>query len=246
MPLNCVVIHNTFIHLLIFIVTLNVFFGLPKLVINEYDTQKRGVQSISSKGDLKIFLPEWHQDECGAKSLMCLAHHDNLMCQQVAAEDVLEMAQLLDAEWESGELIIEEEQANRAQVAAHSQMELQAMERVEAQGKKVRRLSALLVEHQVISSPERPYQESPQASPPRDLGQFICEVVDILPGTVNTVTGAGTGQVPDLGRPPTLRRDTFEDILTEAGVPTTPQRLVWFADVALARAFKQWPENIED
>ena len=53
------------------------------------------------------------------------------MHQWVAAEDDLEMAQLLDAEMQSVEQIIEEEQAHRAQVAAHSQMQLQAMERVE-------------------------------------------------------------------------------------------------------------------
>ena len=54
------------------------------------------------------------------------------MCQQVAAEDALEMAQVLDAEHESVEQIIEEEQAHRAQVAALTQMQLQAMERVES------------------------------------------------------------------------------------------------------------------
>ena len=41
------------------------------------------------------------------------------------------------------------------------------------------------------------------------------------------------GQVPDLGRLPIVRRDTFEDILVdvEDEVPTTPQRWVWFANV---------------
>ena len=52
------------------------------------------------------------------------------MHQQVAAEDAPDMAQLLDAEMHSVEQIIEE-QAHRAQVAALSQMQLQAMERVE-------------------------------------------------------------------------------------------------------------------
>ena len=66
------------------------------------------------------------------------------------------------------EQIIEEEQAHRVQVTALSQMQLKAMERVEVQEKELRRLSALLVEHQAIlrSLPERPHQESPQASPP--------------------------------------------------------------------------------
>ena len=58
------------------------------------------------------------------------AHHDSLMCQQVVVEDAPEMAQLLGAEHESMQQIIEEEQAHRAQVAALSQMQLQAMERV--------------------------------------------------------------------------------------------------------------------
>ena len=52
------------------------------------------------------------------------AHHDSLMHQQVAAEDAPEMAQLLDAEHESVEQIIEEEQTNREQVATLKQMQL--------------------------------------------------------------------------------------------------------------------------
>ena len=78
------------------------------------------------------------------------AHHDSLLHQWVAAEDALEMAQLLDAQMESMEQIIEEEQTHRAQMAALSQMQLQAMERVEEQERELRRLSALLVEHQAI------------------------------------------------------------------------------------------------
>ena len=62
------------------------------------------------------------------------------------------------------------------------------------------------MEHQAIlrSLPERPHWESAQASPPRDLSQFRCEVEDILHGTMNTVRGAATGQVVDLGRPLTV------------------------------------------
>ena len=65
------------------------------------------------------------------------------------------------------------------------------MERVEEQERELRRLSALLVEHQEVlrSSPERPQQEPPQPLPPRELGQLRHEVEDILPGTVNTVRG---------------------------------------------------------
>ena len=95
-----------------------------------------------------------------------------------------------------------------------------------------------MVEHQEIlrSSPERPQQEPPQPVTPQELGQLRHEVEDILPGNVNTVRGASAraGQVTDLGRPPILRRDTFDDILADAEdeVPPTPQRWVWFADVA--------------
>ena len=126
------------------------------------------------------------------------------------------------------EQIIEEEQTHRVQVAALTQMQLQAMERVEKQERELRRLSALLVEHQEVlrSSPKRPQQEPPQPLPPRELGQFRCEVEDILPGTVKTVRRATSraGQVPDLGRPSVVRRDTFEDILADAEdeVPHTP------------------------
>ena len=86
------------------------------------------------------------------------AHHNNLMCQWVAAEDAPEMSRLLDAKMQSVEQIIEEEQAHRAQVAALSQMQLQAMERVEEQERELRRLSNLMAEQQAIlrSTPERP------------------------------------------------------------------------------------------
>ena len=96
-------------------------------------------------------------------------HHDSLMCQWVAAEDTPEMAQLLDAEMQSVEQIIEEEQAHRAQVAILSQMQLQAMERVEEQERVLRRLSNLMAEHQAIlrSSPEGPQQQcSPNFTTP--------------------------------------------------------------------------------
>ena len=75
------------------------------------------------------------------------------------------------------EQIIEEEQAHRVQVAALSQMQLQAMERFEAQEKELQRLSALLGKHQAIlrSSPERPHQEPPTSS---NLSQLRCEVID--------------------------------------------------------------------
>ena len=101
-------------------------------------------------------------------NLQCAhTHHESLMCQRVAAEDASEMARLLVAEHESVEQIIAEEQAHRVQVAALSQMQLQAIERVEAQERESRRVSALLVEHQEVlrSSPERPQQELPQPVP---------------------------------------------------------------------------------
>ena len=121
---------------------------------------------------------------------------------------------------------------------------------VEAQERELRRLSALLVEHQAIlrSLPARPHRESPQASPPRDLGQLRHEVVDILSSTVNTARGAETGQVPDWGRPLTGRRDTFEDILTDAEdkVPTTPQRWVQFVKVATSTPILRCTEHLEE
>ena len=150
------------------------------------------------------------------------------MHQWVAAEDAPEMAQLLDAKMQSVEQIIEEEQAHRAQVAALSQMQLQAMERVEEQERELGRLSNLMAKHQAIlrSSPE---QQSPPTFPPHSLAWLRGEVLDVLPGTVNTVR---TGQVPDLGNPSTLRGDMLEDILAEkvqGEVPITPQRWVRFS-----------------
>ena len=157
------------------------------------------------------------------------------MHQRVAAEDAPEMARLLDAEMHSVEKIIEEEQAHRAQVAALSQMQLQAMERVEEQERELRRLSNLMAEHQAIlrSLPERPQTQSPPTSPPHNLAWLRGKVQDVLPGTVNTMRGAAerVGQVPDLGNLPTLGGGTLEDILVEdqeEEVPVTPQRRVHF------------------
>ena len=132
------------------------------------------------------------------------------------------------------EQIIEEQQAHRAQVAAiSSQMQIQAMEKVEVQEKELQRLSVLLEEHQAVlrSSPERPHQEPPQ---PTNLSQLRCGFTDYLPGTVNITRGATTraGQVSHLGRPPIVKRDTFEDILADAEVPITLQRWVQFANMA--------------
>ena len=141
----------------------------------------------------------------------------------------------LDAERGSAKQIIEEEQAHRAQVAALLQMQLQALQRVDEQEKELQRLSALLVEHQEIvqSLPERPHKEIPQASP-RKIYQIRHEAVDYLPSTmkVDRGTASRTSQVPSLSGPPTIKRDTCEDILTDAEVPVTPQRWVQFADMA--------------
>ena len=121
------------------------------------------------------------------------------------------------------------------QVAALSQMQLQAMERVEEQERELRRLSNLMAEHQAIlrTSPERPQPQSPPTSPPHNLAQLRGEVQDVLPGTVNTIRGAmeRVGQVPDLGNLPTFRGDTLEDILVEhqeEEVPVTPKRWAQF------------------
>ena len=71
----------------------------------------------------------------------------------------------------SVEQIIEEEQVHRVHMAALSQMQLQAMERVEEQERELRRLSNLMAEHQAIlrTLPERPQQQSPPTSPPCNL-----------------------------------------------------------------------------
>ena len=86
-------------------------------------------------------------------------------------EDAPEMARILDAEMHSVKQIIENKQAHRVQVAALSQMQLQAMERVEEQERELRRLSNIMAEHQAIlrTLPERPQQQSSPTSPPCDL-----------------------------------------------------------------------------
>ena len=189
------------------------------------------------------------------QNLRCACtHHDSLMNQWVAVEDAPEMARLLDAEMQSVEQIIEEEQAHWVQVAALSQMQLQVMERVAEQERELRRLSNLMAEHQAIlrTLPERPQPQSPPTSPPHNLAQLRDEVQDVLPGTVNIVRGAAdrVGQVSDLGNPPTFRGDTLEDILVEQQeeeeVPVTPQRQVWFStSTPIVRPMEQPRERIQ-
>ena len=77
-------------------------------------------------------------------------HHDSLMYQKAAAEDILEMNCLLYAGRETVEHIMEEEQAHSAQVAALCQMQLHAMQKVQEQEKNWQRLSAMLVEDQAV------------------------------------------------------------------------------------------------
>ena len=45
---------------------------------------------------------------------------------------------------------------------------------------------------------------------------------------INRGEESRTGQVPGLSGPPTVERDIFEDILTDAEVLVTPQRRVQF------------------
>ena len=174
------------------------------------------------------------------------------MRQRVAVEDAPEMARLLDAEMQSVEQIIEEEQAHKVQVAALSQMQLQAMERVAEQERELRRLSNLMAQHQAIltTSPESPQPQSLPVSPPHNLARLREEVRDVLPGTVNTVRGAAdkVGQVSDLGNPPTFAEDTLKDILEEQQeeIPVTPQRRVRFeTSTPIVRPVEQPRERIQ-
>ena len=112
-------------------------------------------------------------------------------------------------------------------MAALSQMQLQALQRVDKQEKELQRLSTLLLEHQTIlqSLPERPCQETPQA-PLRKTDQLRHEAVYYLPFTVTENRGAASRatKIPDLNGPPIIIRDTFEGILADAEALITPQR----------------------
>ena len=172
----------------------------------------------------------------------------------VAVEDAPEMARLLDAKMQSVEQIIEEEQAHRVQVAALSQMQLQAMERVAEQERELTRLSNLMAEHQAIlrTSPGRPQLQSLPTSPPHNLARLRDQVQVVLPGTVNVIRGAAdrVGQVPDLGNPPIFREDTLNDILEEQQeeeeVPVTSQRQVRFeTSTPIVRPVEQPRERIQ-
>ena len=76
------------------------------------------------------------------------------------------------------------------QVTALSQMQLQAIEWVDAQEKELQKLSALLVEHQALLKylPERHHQETMQA-PAKDINWPRHEAFDYLPTTVNINRG---------------------------------------------------------
>ena len=68
-----------------------------------------------------------------------------------------------------------------------------------------------------------------------------------MPSTMNTVRGAATktGQVPDLGRPPIVKKGAFEDILTDAQVPMTLQRWVRFANMVTSTPILRPAEHLE-
>ena len=82
------------------------------------------------------------------------------------------------------------------QVAALSQMLLQAMESVVTQEKE---LSALLVEFQVIlkSSLERPHQKTTQVLP-EDINWLRCEAFDYLPVQLTSIEGQHQKQAKSL------------------------------------------------
>ena len=93
-----------------------------------------------------------------------------------------------------------------------------------------------MAEQQAIlrTMPQRPQTQTLPTSPPHNLAWLRGKVQNVLPGTVNTMTGASerVGQVPDLGNLPTIGRDTLEDILVEEqeeDIPVTPQRQVQFS-----------------
>ena len=87
-----------------------------------------------------ILRPVWSKVSTVPAPIMIV-----LICQWVAVEDVPEMAQVLHAERRRIEHIIEEELAHRVQVVASSELQFQAMGRLDAQEKELRRHSALLM-----------------------------------------------------------------------------------------------------
>ena len=130
-------------------------------------------------------------------------------------------------------------------MAAISQMQFQAIERVEAQEKELWRLSTLLEKHQAVLkfSPERSHQVP---STFLNLNQLRYEVINHLPGTVNTTRGAAsrTGQIPDLGRPLTVKTDTFKDILAYAEDPITLERWVQFVNMTTSTPIQRPAEHL--
>ena len=163
------------------------------------------------------------------------AHHDSLMCQQVAAEDAPEMAQLLDAKMQSmcSRLLKRSRPTGHASGCSLTNAAPSNGEggRAGEGTEEAQQFNGQTSGHILRSSPE---QQSPPTSPPYSLAQLRGKVEDVLPGTVNTVRGAveRVGQVPDLVNLPTLRGDVLEDILAEheqEEVPVTPQRQVQFS-----------------
>ena len=81
-------------------------------------------------------------------------------------------------------------------------------------------LSVPLVENQVIfkSLPEKPHQEIAHA-PAMTIDKIRQEVINYLLGTVN-INREAVSRIghPQLIRLTTIKRDTFEDILTDAGL----------------------------
>ena len=179
--------------------------------------------------------------ECKLCCALSHGHHDSLTHKQVDVEDTLKIALLLDAEQERVECFIKKEQAHGLQAAALSQMQLQAMQKVEAQEKKLCRLSALLVEHQAIwqTLPRRLHDEALQV-PQDNLTRFRNKVVGYVPDIINKTRGVASreGQVPDLNGSPTIKK-TFVDILADSMGPVdTHHKWIGFADAVTSTPVK--------
>ena len=92
MPLNCVVIHNTFIHLFIFIEKY-IFFGLPKLVNKKIMASKEEMFNLTAHREVLRSFSLSDTKMSVEQNLQCACtNHDSIMHQQVAVEDAPEMA----------------------------------------------------------------------------------------------------------------------------------------------------------
>ena len=151
------------------------------------------------------------------------------------AEPDDQAAQLMQQDQQLGE-ILEEEMTHREQVSVLSHMHLKQMEEVKVQSQEIRRLLALVEQQQQaiekLTSPQNLPRES-RAFPESQLDDMREEIVNLIPGTANTIRGTAVSHNTTVASAPRISQTSFKDMLAEEAnsTPGCQPKHVTFRDM---------------